>query len=130
MVFMMIVEVEGQLFMDQTGRLPVTSNCSNGYIGVFYALDPNYIKSYLIKSRHSSEILKAYKEVYAFLRMRGYRPQLHKLNNKTSQDVELFIKENNAKLQYTLPAMHQTYPAERAIQTLKNHFLAIRVGTP
>ena len=50
MVFMTIVEVVGQLFTDQTGRLPVTSNCGNNYIVIFYAVDPNYIKAYPIKS--------------------------------------------------------------------------------
>jgi len=69
MVFMTIVEVVRQLFTDQTDRLPVTSNCGNNYIVIFYAVDPNYIKAYPIKSRHHSEILKAYEEVYMFLRV-------------------------------------------------------------
>jgi hypothetical protein len=59
-VFMTIVTVEGQLFTDQTGRFPVTSNRGNNYIVVFYAVDPNYIKSYPIKSRHRSELMMAY----------------------------------------------------------------------
>ena len=56
MVFMMIVEVEGLLFSDQTSRLQVTSNRGNNYIVVFYTVDPNYIKAYPIKSHHGSEI--------------------------------------------------------------------------
>eukprot|EP00804_Cyclotella_cryptica_P003026 CCRYP_006029-RA/>CCRYP_006029-RA protein AED:0.43 eAED:0.43 QI:0/0/0/1/0/0/5/0/250 len=75
-----------------------------------------------------SNLDTADKEVYTFLRVRGYRPQLHKLDNKTSHDVELFIKENNVKLQYTPPDVHQTNPAEQAIRTWKNHFIAIRTG--
>ena len=50
MVFMTLVEIARQLFTDETGRLPVTSNCRNNYIVIFYAVDPNYIKSYPIKS--------------------------------------------------------------------------------
>jgi hypothetical protein len=130
MVFMTLVEIAGQLFTDQTGRLPVTSNHGNNCIVIFYAVDPNYIKAYPIKSRHRHEIMKAYDEVYAFLRVRSYRPQLHKLDNETSHDVEVFIKENNAKLQYTPPDIHRTNPAERAIRTWKNHFVAIRAGAP
>ena len=87
MVFMTMVKVEGQLFTDQTGHFSVTSNRSNNYILISYAIDPNYIKSYPIKSWHRTKLLKAYKEVYQFLRIRGYRPQLHKLNNETSKDV-------------------------------------------
>ena len=116
MVFMTMVEVEGQLFTDQTDRFPVTSNRGNNYIVIFYAVDPNYIKSYPIKSRHRTKLLKAYEEVYQLLRIRGYRPQLHTLDNETSKDVETFIAENNAKFQYTPPDMHCTNTAERAIR--------------
>ncbi|KAL7482174.1 hypothetical protein ACHAW6_007869 [Cyclotella cf. meneghiniana] len=130
MVFMTMVDIDGQLFTDQTGRFPITSNRGHNYIVVFYAVDPNFIKSYPIKLRHRSEIIKAYTEVYNFLQVRGYRPQLHKLDNETSKDVEAFITENNATFQHTPLDMHRTNTAERAIRTWKNHFVAIRAGTP
>jgi hypothetical protein len=130
MVFLTIAEVNGQLFTDQTGRFPVTSNKGNNYIVIFYVVDANYIKSYPIKSRHRTELIKAYDDVYTFLRTRGYRPQLHKLDNETSKDVESFIADNNASHQYTPPDIHRTNPAERAIRTWKNHFVSIRAGTP
>jgi hypothetical protein len=62
--------------------------------------------------------------------VRGYRPQLHKLDNETSHDVEVFIAEQQAKVQYTPADMHRTNLAERAIRTWKNHFAATRAGTP
>eukprot|EP00804_Cyclotella_cryptica_P000189 CCRYP_016178-RA/>CCRYP_016178-RA protein AED:0.45 eAED:0.45 QI:0/-1/0/1/-1/1/1/0/133 len=130
MVYMSTVEVDGQLFTNQTGRFPVTSNRGNNYIVIFYAVDPNFIKSYPIKSRHCSELLKAYTDIYQLLRARGHRPQLHRLDNKTSEDVENFITENNTTFQYTPPDMHRTNIAKRAIGTWKNHFVAIRAGTP
>ena len=67
MVFMTMLDIEGQLFTDQTGCFPISSNRGNNYIVILYAFDTNYIKSYPIKSRHSTKILKAYKEVYRFL---------------------------------------------------------------
>eukprot|EP00804_Cyclotella_cryptica_P025455 CCRYP_017202-RA/>CCRYP_017202-RA protein AED:0.33 eAED:0.21 QI:0/0/0/1/1/1/3/0/788 len=70
----------------------------------------------------------AYEEVYALLQVRGYCPQLHKLDNEPSHNVELFMKENNAKLQYTPPDIHRTSPAERSTRTWKYHFVAIRAG--
>jgi hypothetical protein len=130
MVFMTIAEVDGQLFTDQTGRFPITSSRGHNYIVIFYVVDANYIKSYPIKSRHRTELINAYTDVSNFLRTRGYRPQLHKLDNETSKDVEEFIADNNATHQYTPPDMHHTNPAERAIRTWKNHFVAIRAGTP
>lgn len=130
MVFMTIAEAEGQLFTDQTGRFPVTSNKGNNYIVLFYVVDANFIKSYPIKSRHRTELLKAYDEVYKYLRIRGYRPKLHRLDNETSKDVEDFIAEQNAKHQYTPPDIHRTNIAERMIRTWKNHMCAVRAGTP
>ena len=129
-VYMTITDVEGRLYSDQTGRFPLTSNQGNCYVIIFYAVDGNFIKSYPIKSRHRSQILKAYEDVYAYLRIRGYRPQLHKLDNETSHDVENFITESQAKVQYTPADMHRTNLAERAVRTWKNHFTATRAGTP
>eukprot|EP00804_Cyclotella_cryptica_P012986 CCRYP_002317-RA/>CCRYP_002317-RA protein AED:0.32 eAED:0.30 QI:0/0/0/1/1/1/3/0/854 len=128
MIFMKMVEVEGQLFTNQTGRFPITSNRRHSYVMIFYAVDPNYIKSYPIKSRHCSEIIKAYTKVYHFLRVHDYCLELHKLDNATSKDVEAFTTKNNPKFHYT-PDMH-TNPAERVIRTWKNHFAAIHAGAP
>ena len=103
MVFMTLHECEGQLYSDQTGRFPLTSNKGNAYVVLFYTVDANHIKSYPIKSRHKSEIKKAYDEVYSYLRIRGYRPKLHKLDNETSQEVEEFITSQQATYQYAPP---------------------------
>ena len=62
-VFMTLAEVEGELFTDQTGHFPVTSNCGNNYIVIFYVVDANYIKSYLIKTGHRTELLRAYTDI-------------------------------------------------------------------
>jgi hypothetical protein len=118
------------LFTDQTGRFPITSNRGNNYIVLFYVVDANFIKSYPIKSRHRTELLKAYDDVYKYLRIQRYRPKLHRLANETSKDVEEFIAEQNAKHQYTPPDMHRTNIAERMIRTWKNHMCAVRAGTP
>ncbi|KAL7475798.1 hypothetical protein ACHAW6_001698, partial [Cyclotella cf. meneghiniana] len=88
MVFMTMVDIQGQLFTDQTGRFLVTSNRGKNCIVIFYTVDANHIKSYPIKTRHRTELLQAYMDVYAYLRVHGYRPQLHKLDNKSSHDVE------------------------------------------
>ncbi len=63
MVFMTMLNIEGQLFTNQTGCFPISSNHGNNYIVILYAVDTNYIKSDPIKSRHRTEILKAYEEV-------------------------------------------------------------------
>ncbi|KAL7480913.1 hypothetical protein ACHAW6_006598 [Cyclotella cf. meneghiniana] len=124
MVFMTIADIEGQLFTDQTGHFLSPPIVDIITLSFFYVVDANYIKWYLIKSRHHTKLLQAYTDVYHYL------PQLHKLNNETSKDVEDFIMDNNAKLQYTPPDIHQTNPAKQTIHTWKNYFVAIRAGTP
>ena len=71
-VYMTITELDGKLYSDQTGRFPITSNRGNCYVVIFYAVDGNYIKSHPIKSYYLSQLLKAYDDVYDFLRVQGY----------------------------------------------------------
>ncbi len=69
-------------------------------------------------------------EVYVWLTARGYRPLLHKLDNKTSHHVEAFIAAEQVKIQYMPPDMHRTNPAKRAVRRWKNHFTAGIAGIP
>ena len=90
------------------------------YIGVFYIHNPNYIKRIPIKTREKEEFLRAYKEVYAYFESRGFKPQLHKMDNETTEDIEDFIAIQQTYQQYTPPDMHRANPAERSIQTYKS----------
>ena len=58
--------------------------------------------------------------MYQWCTQRGYKPKVHKLDNETSKEVEAFISEQQAEIQYTPPDMHRSNPAERAIQTWKS----------
>jgi hypothetical protein len=70
----------------------------------------------------TNPILRAYTEVYAWITAHAYRPLLHKLDNKTSHNVEAFIPAEQVKIQYTPLDMHRTNPAKRTVRTWKNHF--------
>ena len=111
-VYMTITDLGGNIYSDQTGRFPITSNCANCYVVIFYAVDGNYIKAYPIKSHHRSQLLKSYDGVYSFLKVQGYRPQLHKMDNETLKDVENFIEDHQAKVQYTPANIHRTTISE------------------
>ncbi len=91
-IFMQIHAINGVISSDQTGRFPITSNRGNTYVVVFCIYDANYICSVPIKSRLKEELLRTYHEVYEWLLMRGFKPLLHKLDNKTSHEVEKFIQ--------------------------------------
>ncbi|KAL7475430.1 hypothetical protein ACHAW6_001347 [Cyclotella cf. meneghiniana] len=41
----------------------------NNYVVILYTVDTNHIKSYPIKSRDRSELLRAYNDVYTYLHM-------------------------------------------------------------
>ena len=97
---------------------------------IFYIFDANYIQLVPIKNRSKEELLRAYRKIYNWLVLRGFTPQLHKLDNETSHEVEAFIRSQHTHLQYTPPDMHCTNPAERAIRTWKNHFLSEIAGLP
>lgn len=76
-VYMTTAEVEGKLYSNQTGQFPISSNRGNSIIVMFYAVDSNYIKYYPIKSCHRPQLVKAYNEVYSYVRVQGYQSQLH-----------------------------------------------------
>jgi hypothetical protein len=124
LVYMLIHDITGQIFTDQTGRFPITSNRGHAYIIIFYVYDANFISSVPIKNCTKEELLHAYQLAYEYLTCRGFKPVLHKMDNETSKDVGDFIKAQQTTLQYTPPNIHCTNSAKRAIRTWKNHFTA------
>ena len=120
---------DGWIASDQTGAFPRVSSRGNKYICVFYIYDPNYIKGIPIKSRHRSDLLSAYQSVYKWCESRGFKPTLHRMDNETSKDVEDFIDEQSARVQYTAPGRHCA-PAERAVLTYKSCFKSMIASLP
>jgi hypothetical protein len=123
-VFMTVHVVMGCISHNNTQCFPVTSNWGNTYIALFYIYDANTIWLVSIKNRSKEEPLQAVTEVYTWLTAGGYQPLLHKIDNETSHDIKAFIVSEQVKLKYTLPNMHHTNPAECAVHTWKNHFMA------
>jgi hypothetical protein len=129
-IFIQVHAIKGVISSNQTGQFPITSNQGNAYVVVFYVYDTNYICSIPIKSRSKEELLRTYHKVYEWLSVWGFKPLLHKMDNDTSHEVEQFIQGQQTRPQYTPLDMHRTNPAERAIRTWKNHFLAGIAGLP
>jgi hypothetical protein len=70
------------------------------------------------------QILVAYKRVQTVLTDRGRKPKLQKLDNEASQALQDFMMDNEIDYQLSPPQIHQRNAAERAIRTLKNHFIS------
>jgi hypothetical protein len=60
LVFMQTHDITGQIYSDQTGRFPITSNRGNAYLVIFYVYDANFIALVPIKNRTKEDLLRAY----------------------------------------------------------------------
>ena len=120
---------DGFIASDQTGAYPHISHRGYKYICVFCICDANRIKGIVIKLRHASELLLAYQEVYKWCKTRGFKPELHRMDNETSSEVEEFIASQRTDLQYSPPGRHCA-PAEKAVQTYKSCFKSTTASLP
>ena len=69
----------------------------------------------------------ACKSIYDELTEAGITPILQYLDNETPKELIAAIKKNNLKFQLAALHDHRLNPAERAVSTFKNHFIAILV---
>ena len=117
-----VVLLSDTLHSDLTGRFPVPSHNGSQYI--FVSVLDGYIHVETMKTRHHTEYVTAYKKTLNFFAQRGRRPAFQRLDNETSGPLEVFANTNNISIQYCPPHTHRSLKAERAIRTLKNHFIA------
>ena len=114
--------------MDLTGRFPVTSARGHKYIFIMYDFDNNYINAVPIVSRKSHVLVEAFKTCYEELKAKNLTARLLRLDNEISKDLIAAIEAENLEYQLVSPGDHRLNHAERAIQTFKNHFIAILSG--
>jgi hypothetical protein len=122
-------DLKGIIATDLPGRFPTTSGQGNAYVLVMYDFDSNSINAVGIKNRKKESLIKGYNEMYEDLRKAGINPVLHRLDNETSHDLIKEIERKELDYQIASPGDHRLNHAERAIQTFKNHFIAILYGT-
>jgi hypothetical protein len=122
-VYAVVVD-QGQLYTDLTGKFPVRSSKRNSYVMVCYIYDCNYVKVIPMKSRSTSEWVKAYDSVHQELKVKGFKPKLQTLDNEASAALKNFFTINDIAYQLVPPHCHRRNAAERAIRTFKEHFVA------
>jgi hypothetical protein len=91
LVFMVIHDITGLVFTNQTSRFPITSNRGHAYLVIFYIYNANFIALVPIKNHTKEELLQAYQITYKYLSSCRFKPCLHKMDNETSKDVKDFI---------------------------------------
>ena len=94
-----------------------------------YVRDPNAIVVEPMKNRSEGEHLRVYDKIYNQLTTAGFTPQLQKMDNEASTLLKNKIQENECAYQLVPPDNHRANPAERAIQTFKDHFISILCTT-
>ena len=117
-------ELNGMIATDQTGRFPITSMRGMKYIMCLYNYDANGILAEAIKSRESASLVEGYDAMYKRLIAAGIKPVIQRLDNEASEILIEAITTKGLKYQLASPHDHRLNPAERAIQTWKNHFIS------
>jgi hypothetical protein len=77
-----------------------------------------------MKSRSASEWVKAYDHIHQELTAKGFKPKLQTLDNEASAALKNFFTTDDVDYQLVPPHCHRRNAAERAIQTVKEHFVA------
>ena len=125
----MIDDMKNMLAMDLPGRYPITSASGNKYVFIMLDCDTNYIRAIPMKSRETGEMIRCYTACYDYFKSRGFTSKLIRLDNEVSTKLIKQIQLDNLDYQLAAPGDHRRNPAERAIQSFKDHFISIRAGT-
>jgi hypothetical protein len=122
-----VLELSGQNNSDLTGKLHVTSSRGNCYILV--SVFNSYIHLEPMSSREGAQYVAATRRTVEFFRALGHDVTYQRMDNETSRSLENYMAQEKIVIQYVPPQNHRANPAERAIQTAKNHFISAMAGT-
>jgi hypothetical protein len=75
-------------------------------------------------NRTDTLFISVFTKIFAALRERDYHPTLNVMDNECSKAVKKHIRTNKMDIQLVPPHNHHVNPAERAIATFKEHFVA------
>jgi len=114
----------GTMYTDYTGQFPARSYHNMLYLFVAYVYDINAIIIRAIPNRQETTLQKAFEDVVEYLDDRGCKPTLNVMDNECSKVVEKYIKKENIDIQFVPPHNHRANAAERAIKTVKEHFIS------
>ncbi len=121
-------EAAQKIYTNQPGRFPKKPSRGNQYIMVLTKIDSNAILIEPMKNRTAGEMIRAYQVLIDQLNSAGIFPKLQILDNECSAEMKAAITLNKMKLQLVPPHDHCCNLAKKAIQTFKDHFVAILCG--
>jgi hypothetical protein len=113
---------------DQPGWFPKKSTKGNQYIMVLTESNSDFILIEAMKNCSSGEMIQVYQKLIDRLHAAGIVPKHHILDNECSDEFKKTIKCNEMTYQLVPPHDHCCNCAKKAIQTFKDHFVAILCG--
>ena len=120
----LIIELNGTISTDQTGRFPIVSQKGNSYTMVMYNYDSNAILAEGCTGRTAPGLEASYDKLYNRLTKAGIVPVMQRIDNEVSKILIELIGDKGLKYQLASPHDRRLNPAERAVQTWKNHFIS------
>ncbi len=119
----------GTIYNNLTGLYPFVSLDGSVCFFVLYHYKSNRILADPITGLDDKTIFEAYKKKFEMLTKKGFKPKLNVMDNQATKYIKQYLDENECRLQLVEPHNHRVNAAERAIQTLKNVFIAALATT-
>ena len=92
-------------------------------------LDGNYIDAEPLRNRSAAQLTQADKNIFTRWKATNViAPNWHIMDNEAPEDLKNAIRANGCRVELTPADMHRRNAAERAIQTLKKHFISVLAG--
>jgi hypothetical protein len=92
-------------------------------------LDGNYIDAECMKSRKTTDLIKAYQNIHQpWTDSQVIHTNCHVLDNEAPCELKAAIRSNGCTVKLTPPDIDQHNNAKQAIQTFKSHFISILSG--
>jgi len=113
-----------RIAVDTTGKFPVTSFAGYNYILIVQC--GQYIKYVPMRAR--SELGYYVKNAYMEAVRLGHKVTSIMSDNEVAKDTKDFFTLHNVQYNQVAPYNHRANPAERAIQTAKDHFISLLAG--
>jgi hypothetical protein len=109
--FFRVNDPTDSIHTDQTGAFPFTSQRGNRYIMVAVHLDANYIFVEPMRNRTKEEMIRAYEKIINRMRIAGLGIKKHTLDNKASDALKQYIRQQQIQFKLVPPRQPQTQPS-------------------
>jgi hypothetical protein len=119
----------GIVYHDLTRSFPFMSYDGSVCFFILYHYESNAILETPIAGLDDISIFEAYKKQFENLAAKGFKPKLNVMDNQATKHIKKILNKNECKLQLVEPHNHRVNAAERAIQTLKDAFIAALATT-